>query len=149
MISINIFNKWYNLYSMCACMVNINIQFSFVEAPHEFIIAKFFIHKLMVALLAPTNIHACESFAIVTAWCFHNTELIVNFLIWWQWFYMHNCDSMIMNIFMNIILLMCVLAFVSYSNHKWIHIWPHVVHVLPTCGSTTCGSHVNHMWFTC
>ena len=39
-------------------------QFSFVEAPHEFIIAKFFIHKLMVALLAPTNIHACESKAL-------------------------------------------------------------------------------------
>ena len=66
---------------------------------------------------------------------------------------MHNCDSMIMNIFMNIILLMCVLAFVWYSNHNWIHgliqsngfaLKSHVVHIL-----TTCGSHVNHMLFTC
>ena len=39
-------------------------QFSFVEAPLEFIIAKFFIHKLIVALLAPTKIHACESKAL-------------------------------------------------------------------------------------
>ena len=59
---------------------------------------------------------------------------------------------------MNIILLMCVLAFVWYSNHKWIHgliqsngfdLKSHVAHMLTTRGSTTCGSHVNHMWFTC
>ena len=81
---------------------------------------------------------------------------------------------MMMNIFENIILLVCVLDLFSieitiagscfnqmhvYYGHIWFACQPHVVHMLTHVGNSymwftcyphvvtvTCGSHVNHMW---
>ena len=63
---------------------------------------------------------------------------------------------MMVNIFENIILLVCVLDLFSIAKYAHVllctcisHIWfacqPHVVHMWVT---VTCGSHVKHMWVT-